>query len=71
MTCACEVDDKNQVVSPCGAHMNWLNYVSDLNEWPKKARDLEKAQKDLEYQRKRADTFERLIIEKACPSLKE
>jgi hypothetical protein len=44
--------------------MVWFEYVVGLNHWQEKAKDLEKAQKDLEYQTKRADMFERILIDK-------
>lgn len=64
MTCACDTDASGEVTSPCGAHMNWHRYVVKRNNWEEQSKDLEKTKKDLDYQKKRADTFERLLVEK-------
>jgi hypothetical protein len=67
MNCECDTDSKGEVTAPCGAHMNWLRTVVNLNGWEQKATDLKETKKDLEYQKKRADTFEKLIVEHKCP----
>ena len=65
MNCVCETNEKGEVISPCGAHMEWLRYATKLNRWEEKAKELDQAKKDLEFQTKRANTFEKLLIDYA------
>lgn len=61
MNCACERDKDGNVVGGCGAHAEWLRKSGVCNDAAHK--NHEQLTQDLAYQRRRADLFERLLIE--------
>lgn len=69
MNCACDFDKGGNVTSGCLAHAEWSrgeNKGACNNEAHK---DYGQLVRDLEYQRKRADLFERMLIQQNRPSV--
>jgi len=62
MNCACELDSEGNVVGGCGAHAEWARKQYSGVCSNKKHDDFDLLVKNALYQTKRADRFEKIIV---------
>lgn len=63
MDCACEQNPDGTIVSACGAHSEWLRRTSAGLCFDQDHNEFSAVVANALYQRKRADFFERLLLE--------
>lgn len=65
MNCSCQWDEKGNVVGGCGAHYAWARELQRGTCVKEEHKDFDVIVKNALYQTKRADTFERMIVERS------